>query len=216
MRIGLVAPSLMLRLGLRTLMAELPGTRTGGNPAVEIVQEASSIEGLAEVSRQLDVLVVAGEAASAQALRWSAQAQMAGVSMLLLSDDPQSAAQLQRLGLRSWGVLPADSRAEEVLAALQAVDMGLLVGKPDLLLPGLPARLGADIGAGDSIEQLTEREKQVLQLLALGLPNKQIALQLTISEHTVKFHVSSIYSKLGVASRTEAVRLGVQLGLVVL
>jgi len=55
-----------------------------------------------------------------------------------------------------------------------------------------------------------------LQLLARGLSNKQIALQLGISEHTVKFHVSSIYTRLGVSSRTEAVRLGVQQGLVVL
>ncbi len=66
------------------------------------------------------------------------------------------------------------------------------------------------------MEQLTARELQVLQLLARGLPNKQIALQLGISEHTVKFHVSSIYARLGVSSRTEAVRRGVQQGLVVL
>jgi DNA-binding NarL/FixJ family response regulator len=56
----------------------------------------------------------------------------------------------------------------------------------------------------------------VLQLLAHGLANKQIALALNISEHTVKFHVSSIYNKLGATNRTEAVRAGVQRGLVVL
>jgi DNA-binding NarL/FixJ family response regulator len=66
------------------------------------------------------------------------------------------------------------------------------------------------------VEQLTARELQVLQLLARGLANKQIALQMGISEHTVKFHVSSIYARLGVSSRTEAVRLGVQQGLVIL
>jgi DNA-binding NarL/FixJ family response regulator len=63
---------------------------------------------------------------------------------------------------------------------------------------------------------LTERESQVLQLLAHGLANKQIALALSISEHTVKFHVSSIYTKLRASNRTEAVRAGVQRGLVVL
>ncbi len=63
------------------------------------------------------------------------------------------------------------------------------------------------------MEQLTARELQVLQLLARGLANKQIALQLGISEHTVKFHVSSIYARLGVSSRTEAVRLGVTAGI---
>jgi DNA-binding NarL/FixJ family response regulator len=66
------------------------------------------------------------------------------------------------------------------------------------------------------VEPLTEREIQVLQLLARGLANKQIAVSLEISEHTVKFHVSSIYAKLGVTNRTEAVRSGIQHGLIVL
>jgi DNA-binding NarL/FixJ family response regulator len=66
------------------------------------------------------------------------------------------------------------------------------------------------------IEPLTERELEVLQQLAQGLANKQIALSLGISEHTVKFHISGIYSKLGATNRTEAVRLGVRRGLVVL
>ena len=64
------------------------------------------------------------------------------------------------------------------------------------------------------LEDLTDRELQVLQRLAEGLANKQISVLLGISEHTVKFHVSSIFSKLGVANRTEAVRLGLQKGLV--
>jgi DNA-binding NarL/FixJ family response regulator len=55
---------------------------------------------------------------------------------------------------------------------------------------------------------LTERESEVIGLLAKGLANKQIALSLGISEHTVKFHVSSIYTKLNVTNRTEAVREG--------
>ena len=66
------------------------------------------------------------------------------------------------------------------------------------------------------LESLTERELHVLQLLAQGLANKQIALALGISEHTVKFHVSGIYAKLGAASRTEAVRMGVRQGLITL
>jgi DNA-binding NarL/FixJ family response regulator len=66
------------------------------------------------------------------------------------------------------------------------------------------------------LEALTERENEVLQLLAQGLANKQIALALGISEHTVKFHISAIYAKLGANNRTEAVRLGVQRGLVIL
>jgi DNA-binding NarL/FixJ family response regulator len=63
---------------------------------------------------------------------------------------------------------------------------------------------------------LTERELEVLGLLARGLANKQIALELAISEHTVKFHVSSIYTKLNVTNRTEAVRAGLRGGWIAL
>jgi DNA-binding NarL/FixJ family response regulator len=65
-------------------------------------------------------------------------------------------------------------------------------------------------------EPLTERETEVLELLALGLPNKTIAQRLRISEHTAKFHVGSIMAKLGAASRTEAVALAARRGLLVL
>jgi DNA-binding NarL/FixJ family response regulator len=65
-------------------------------------------------------------------------------------------------------------------------------------------------------EPLTARETEVLQLLAQGLANKQIAVALGISEHTVKFHISSIYGKLEVTNRTEAVRAGARRGLVLL
>ena len=63
-------------------------------------------------------------------------------------------------------------------------------------------------------EALTVREREVLELLSRGLPNKLIARRLQISEHTVKFHVSSIYAKLGASSRTDAVSRGVRRGLI--
>ena len=68
---------------------------------------------------------------------------------------------------------------------------------------------------GDELpESLTARETEVLQLIAQGLANKQVALKLNISEHTVKFHLSSLYAKLNVSSRTEAIRIGLSLGLI--
>ena len=66
------------------------------------------------------------------------------------------------------------------------------------------------------VEALTAREREVLELLSRGLPNKLIARRLQISEHTVKFHVSSIYAKLGASSRTDAVSRGVRRGLITL
>ncbi len=77
--------------------------------------------------------------------------------------------------------------------------------------PTLPDRL-ADL----PIAELTEREREVLGLLAQGMPNKEIASRLIISERTAKFHVSSIMSKLGATNRTEAVALAAQRGLITL
>jgi ATP/maltotriose-dependent transcriptional regulator MalT len=67
---------------------------------------------------------------------------------------------------------------------------------------------------GGLIESLTAREHEVLALLADGLPNREIAHALAISEHTVKFHLASIFGKLGVSTRTEAVQRGVRLGVI--
>jgi DNA-binding NarL/FixJ family response regulator len=114
-----------------------------------------------------------------------------------------------------------DASAEELAAAVHALHEGLLVGSPALLQPHMRQLIAGEQAASSletsgAVEALTERETQVLQLLGQGLANKQIAHLLAISEHTVKFHVSSIYAKLGATNRTEAVRLGVQRGLLVL
>jgi len=74
----------------------------------------------------------------------------------------------------------------------------------------------SDIDTTSPDEALTAREREVLELLSQGLPNKLIARRLQISEHTVKFHVSSIYAKLGATSRTDAVSRGVRRGLITL
>jgi len=79
-----------------------------------------------------------------------------------------------------------------------------------------PAPKGVPPYRGPSVETLTERELEVLHLLAQGMPNKEIAAQLTISERTAKFHVSSIMGKLGATNRTEAVSLAAQRGLITL
>ena len=79
-----------------------------------------------------------------------------------------------------------------------------------LLAPQLPQP--SDDG-GLVVESLTPREREVLELLADGLPNKQIALRLGMSPETVKFHVAQISGKLGVSNRTEAVRVAIRRGL---
>lgn len=110
--------------------------------------------------------------------------------------------------------LSREAAAEPIVAAIRAAALGLAVLEPAAvpgLLAGVP-RPAPDAGA----EPLTARELEVLALLAQGLPNKQIAQRLAISEHTVKFHVGAILAKLGAASRTEAVTLAARQGLLLL
>jgi two-component system, NarL family, response regulator YdfI len=106
------------------------------------------------------------------------------------------------------------------LAAARAsdVDSDAIVVSPDAADDGHfeEARNGDGDGDPEVVEALTQREVQVLELLAEGLPNKAIADRLKISDQTVKFHVSSISAKLGAANRTDAVRRAVRRGLIAL
>jgi two-component system, NarL family, response regulator LiaR len=138
-------------------------------------------------------------------------------------------------------VFTAFDNDERIIHAIQAgADGYLLKGAPreeifkairltmegaSLLQPVIASKLLRHVGQQQSrgagstpslppIEELTEREVEVLQLLAQGRPNKEIAAQLVISERTAKFHVSSVMSKLGATNRTEAVSLAAQRGLI--
>jgi DNA-binding NarL/FixJ family response regulator len=131
-----------------------------------------------------------------------------GTAATLFLDDDQAKVQELKRSNRVWGVLPTDASAEELIAAIHALSQGLIVGTSSLLFESENEPLGRG--------PLTERESEVIALLAKGLANKQIALTLGISEHTVKFHVSSIYTKLNVTNRTEAVREGLRGGWIAL
>ena len=141
-------------------------------------------------------------------------------ALLLMTDDPQAASRLASLPLRAWGVVPLDASSEDLSVALHALNAGLLVGAPHLMeaLSAQPYRFNRLEAISDPDHPLTgaltRRETEILQLLAQGLANKQIAGALKISEHTVKFHVSAIYSKLGVMNRPEAVWVGARRGLI--
>jgi DNA-binding NarL/FixJ family response regulator len=120
------------------------------------------------------------------------------------------------LNIRS--VLPLKVTAEQLLAAIQATVAGLAValepfGETEDAYTASNRADGIGV-AGRLAEHLTARETVVLRLMALGLGNKEIASRLDISEHTAKFHVSSILAKLGASSRTEAVTIGMTRGLV--
>jgi DNA-binding NarL/FixJ family response regulator len=115
-------------------------------------------------------------------------------------------------------VLPLDVTSDQLLAAIQATVAGLAVTLEPFVQTEdayAASNTANEIGlTGRLAEHLTARETVVLRLMALGLGNKEIASRLDISEHTAKFHVSSILAKLGAASRTEAVTIGMTRGLV--
>ena len=142
----------------------------------------------------------------------------AGVPVILLADTPA------RMTPGAWpaGVradLPRNMTSAELVAAIEAVAAGLYVFHPSDVdsIPTLRVpQSETSPELGEPVEHLTPREIEVLQLLSAGLGNKEIATRLNISEHTAKFHVASIMGKLGAATRTEAVTLGIRHGLVMI
>jgi DNA-binding NarL/FixJ family response regulator len=136
----------------------------------------------------------------------------AGLPALALVPDDEAAARAWAAGAR--GLLLRDAVAPPLLAGLVAVAAGLVVLDPELA-DVLPALRDAD-DLPPEVGPLTPREREVLALLAEGLPNKLVADRLGVSERTAKYHVAQILAKLGAHSRTEAVLRGARLGLVVI
>jgi two-component system, NarL family, response regulator YdfI len=133
-------------------------------------------------------------------------------SVILLASEPHEAwsPQARQAGVRA--VLRSDATRRELGAAIAATAAGLVVLHPDALRA--PPTTAA--GPAGTIAQvvLTPRELEILEMIAEGMSNRTIAAHLGISGYTVKFHVASILGKLGAASRTEAVTLGVRHGLI--
>ncbi len=193
---------------------------------------------VAVLSTQPDFEVV-GEAADGRQVVEQALAFQPDVILLDLEmpevDGVQALEQLRKLGQSVRAVVfTAFDTDERILSALRAGAKGyLLKGAPreelfnavrvvhaggSLLQPVVASRLLERFSEAVPLmaapEQLTPRELEVLAWVAQGHPNKEIAERLSISQRTVKFHVSSIMGKLGAANRTEAVALAVQHGLI--
>jgi len=198
-RVTIVSPNSALRIGLRELLSR--------QSDFKVVGETVDLESVNEIETEVVVL------ASVSSVRLLES--KSTFAVLFLTDDVQSIRSVLNSNTRAWGLLSPDASEDELVAAVRAVGEGLWVGAPGLVqsLIRLTGRRES-LGEESLIEPLTAREKEVIQLMAQGLANKQIALALNISEHTVKFHLSSLYAKLGISSRTEAVKRGIELGLI--
>lgn len=166
---------------------------------------------------QYDVLLV--DLGSERAAAWlrNLGAEPVPPAIVLLTEEARRplGAEALRAGVRA--VLPRHASGEEIIAAIEAAAAGLIVIHPDTvgaLQPGPSASTRA--GVVSARQPLTPREIEVLGMIAEGLGNKIIAARLGISEHTVKFHIASIFVKLNARSRTEAVTIGVRQGLLMI
>jgi DNA-binding NarL/FixJ family response regulator len=155
-----------------------------------------------------DVIVIAaGEAFLAGSSPRSAlQEVFSDVPTLLLAAQANTPVVRGAARLKIYSVLPMGATTQQVVAAISATVAGFAVTLPRTPA-GPPERMRI-------AEDLTAREVEVLRLMARGYRNKQLATLLSISEHTAKFHVSSVLAKLGARTRTEAVTIGMTRGLV--
>jgi DNA-binding NarL/FixJ family response regulator len=134
-----------------------------------------------------------------------------------LADEPDGDWVRSALRAHLNAIIARDASREDIQLALQAAEAGLVLLHPSSvrgLIQESSLRLMSGSVADELAEELTARESEVLRLVSLGLGNKEIAARLMISEHTAKFHLSSILGKLHAGSRTEAVSIGIKRGLV--
>lgn len=204
-RVLVAANSIVVQTGLAALLSASPVLEVVGTCSLATLPEWVE-------QRTPDVVLLEWDAAEDDRVLLSPTLPPA---IVLLVEDwpPGGLGDLLRLGVR--GVLPNDATASEIVRAVEAVAVGLTVLHPAGVEALLPT-LSASRAVAEPSQALTSREVEVLTMLAEGLGNKTIARRLGISEHTVKFHIGSIFSKLKASSRTEAVILGARQGLILL
>jgi len=179
------------------------------SPEILVVAAGADVHASARVHP--DVLVLAEEDVIGSARR------AAQPPIVLWTDEPGAAIRLAQWNVPSWGVVRRKVPARQMQAAVLAVASGLCV-----IPPGTAVRVPSETRDEDFegqmdltvVEPLTAREREVLDLASQGLSNRAIGAVLGISEHTVKFHLAAIYGKLGVTTRTAAVRRGLRRGII--
>jgi DNA-binding NarL/FixJ family response regulator len=212
-KVMIIAEDPLARAGLAALLENERGISIAGSMA----SDAVSNDMLALYLPDVILWDVGWESGSQEPQETSAEIDW---SDALMEDGPPLVALIsdESQAVFAWtsgaqGLLDRGSPGSEVMIALQAVTHGLTVMKQEFGVQLMPTIEGSEISP---LEPLTAREFEVLQLLAEGISNKELAQRLEVSEHTVKFHVNSIFRKLGAQSRTQAVVRASRLGLILL
>jgi len=203
-KIAVVATSAVRRAGLESIVRS--------HAEFQLAGSFGAMTGLASFahSNDLDVIVIDSDSIHGLSLKPTSDA---AIVLLTEVSHARSISHLLRSGVRA--ILSRESDPDDILSAIYAAYDGLV-----LLSTPTAQSLAAVYGdqplevEDEFSEEITSRETDVLRMLAEGLVNKDIAARLGISEHTVKFHFSSILDKLGASTRTEAVTLGIRRGLI--
>jgi two-component system, NarL family, response regulator YdfI len=201
-RVLIAANSAVVRAGLESLLASAPMFQVVGSLSIDMA--AARLEDLEPDVVLLDLESISDESMSL--------AIASGAAQIILTD-AENFAVISHSGVTA--ILPRDASPEEIIAAVQATASGLIALHPDAfgyLLSRIHSGERPELAFSDPV--LSPREIEILRMIAEGLGNKEIASKLSISDHTVKFHISSIFAKLGAANRAEAVTLGIRQGLI--
>ncbi len=199
--VWIMAASPARRAWLSSCISSEPRIRIAGTaPSFAFLRSLMS-----ETSADIALIDLQSEMPSSTAHDWLLELlDLTPIVLLTPEPDPAMFNRIRRAG--AVGLLQSTASSEQIIQAIKSVASGLTIFDSALTPQSSEDEF--------SVEPLTPREGEVLQLLAEGLGNKDIAVKLSISEHTIKFHIRSILAKLGAASRTEAVTRGLRSGLI--
>lgn len=196
MKALLIDDHALFREGLRYILEGVDGE-------VELIQAGSFEEAVESASGEtnLDLVLLDLALPGATGLKAIEEVQRIwkGAPIVIVSGTASDWDVIQCLKRGVQGVIPKTLSSEEMLEGLKTVFAG------KRFLPKSMARLIHRVDDGEELPRLTNRQRQILELLAQGLTNKHIANQLDIAENTVRIHLAAIYQSLRVSSRTEAV-----------
>jgi DNA-binding NarL/FixJ family response regulator len=205
--------SIMVVAASSARRAQLTGKAAKASRATISATSSISMEGI--LRKQADIMLVdVNSPGVASNVLQVIQSLPGETGTVVLADNPEIrwVGRALRAGVNA--ILSREITDDELHLAILAAEAGLVLLHPTSALGLAPQTLPQLRDLPDMSEPLTAREQEVLRLMSEGLGNKRIAGRLNISDHTVKFHISSILGKLSVNSRTEAVSLGIRRGII--